>query len=250
MSVELTDTPQVRPPSRYRRATRFSRKWLTIIVLGYLCLAYLLIPLIWFAIEPRHPAIDGLPRHSMTSIDIPGDPLNIALIGDETSLKKAILAAGWYPADALTFDSSVSIVADTVLRRKYDDAPVSSLYVWGRKQDLAFEQPVGPDPRKRHHVRFWRAEEVDSQNRLLWIGGATSDISVEFSRRTGQITHHIDANIDAERDKLIADLSAVHALDNVSWIDGFQEKLTGHNGGGDAYHTDGRLVVGTLTQQD
>jgi hypothetical protein len=22
-------------------------------------------------------------------------------------------------------------------------------------QDLAFEQAVGPDPRQRHHVRFW-----------------------------------------------------------------------------------------------
>lgn len=137
-----------------------------------------------------------------------------------------------------------------MLRRQYDDAPVSNLYVWGRKQDLAFEQPVGHDPRKRHHVRFWRAEQVDSQNRPLWIGGATSDISVELSRRTGQITHHIDANVDEERDKLLADLTRVHALDNVTWKDDFQEKLTGHNGGGDFYKTDGRLAVGTLTKLD
>src|SRR5262249_4774795 len=37
-----------------------------------------------------------------------------------------------------------------VLKRKYEDAPVSNLYLFGRKEDLAFEQPVGDNPRVSH----------------------------------------------------------------------------------------------------
>ena len=68
-----------------------------------------------------------------------------------------MLAAKWNPADPLTLESSIEIAAATVMRKPYADAPVSSLYLFGRKQDLAFEKPVGNDPRRRNHVRFWQA---------------------------------------------------------------------------------------------
>ncbi len=79
---------------------------------------------------------------------IPGDPLNVALIGTETEVKSIMLAAKWYPADPLGLRSDLEIAADTVLKRPDDRAPVSSLYLWGRKEDLAFEQPVGDNPRQ------------------------------------------------------------------------------------------------------
>ncbi len=135
-----------------------------------------------------------------------------------------------------------------MFHRSYDDAPVSNLYLFGRKQDLAFEQPLGADPRRRHHVRFWRAEKVDRAGRPLWFGSATFDTKVGLSHTTGQITHHIAADIDAERNKLMEDLQRSGHLTTVSWIDGFHDKLEGRNGGGDPYHTDGRLAVGVLTK--
>jgi hypothetical protein len=78
--------------------------------------------------------------------DIPGDPLNVALLGTEAEVKKTILDAGWYPADSLTLKSCLEMVEAAVLKRQYDDAPVSNLFLFGRKQDLAFEQPVGDNP--------------------------------------------------------------------------------------------------------
>jgi hypothetical protein len=51
-------------------------------------------------------------------------------------------AAGWFPADPLGLASDLKIAADTVLKRPYDQAPVSGLYLFGRKEDLAFEKPV------------------------------------------------------------------------------------------------------------
>lgn len=225
-----------------------ARRILVAISAAYLVIAYLLLPLIWREVEGRHPALQEIPRITQTSSEIPGDPLNVALIGSRESLTRAMLGAGWYPADPLTLDSCLRIASDTVLRRPYVDAPVSNLYLWGRKQDLAFEQPVGHDPRQRHHVRYWCSKELDGQGRPLWIGAATFDRKVGFSHTTGQITHHIGPDIDLERDKIFQDLQAFGALTSTDWIDGFHDTLDGHNGGGDRYHTDGRLEVGVLSE--
>src|SRR5437868_5592951 len=83
------------------------------------------------------------------------------------------------------------------LRRPYDGAPVSSLYLFGRKEDLAFEQPVGDDPRHRHHVRFWQTDKLDD-GRPVWVGSAVFDRRVGLSRTTGQVTHVTAADVDAE----------------------------------------------------
>ena len=71
---------------------------------------------------------------------------------------------------------------------------------------MAFEKPVGHSPKERHHVRFWRTEKLD-EGRIVWIGSAAYDIGVELSRTTGQITHHISPDVDAERDLIVADLT-------------------------------------------
>ena len=83
-----------------------------------------------------------------------------------------------------------------------------ALRLFGRKHDLAFEQDVGGSADKLHHVRWWRAEPLDAAGRPLWIGSATFDRDAGISHLTGQITHHIAPDIDAERDRLMADRAA------------------------------------------
>jgi hypothetical protein len=213
---------------------------------GYFVLAYLLMPVLWKHYERRHPALDEVPGITRTGDDHPGDPINVALIGSEADVQRIMHAALWYPADALGLRSDLKIAADTVLARPYDDAPVSNLFLFGRKEDLAFEQPVGGDPRKRNHVRFWRAPKLDEQGRPLWAGSATYDERVGLSHTTGQITHHISGDVDAERDHLFADLQKTGELTDEHSIDGFHKLLQGINGGGDRWHTDGRLLIGTI----
>jgi hypothetical protein len=139
----------------------------------YLLVSYGAMPVFWRMFEHRHPAFEQQVKHAFTKVGIPGDPINVSFVGSEEDLHKALIAVAWYPADPITLRSSARIVADSVSHRPYDDAPVSDLFVWGEKQDLAFEQPMGGDPRKRHHVRFWRSEQVDGQGRPLWLGTAT-----------------------------------------------------------------------------
>lgn len=212
----------------------------------YLVVAYLMLPLAWRRYEKRHPALENAPRITHTTTGIPGDPLNLGLVATEEQIHRGMLAAKWYPADPITLASSIRIAGSTVFHRPYDDAPVSSLYLWGRKQDLAFEQPVGDDARRRHHVRFWRSDQLDNAGRPLWLGAATFDTKVGFSHTTGEITHHIGPDVDADRDKIMADLKQAGALADEYWIDDFQQPPTGKNGGGDHWQTDGRLAVGVL----
>jgi hypothetical protein len=130
------------------------------------------------------------------------------LIGTKAELMRIMLAAKWHPADALSFRSCLEIAEATVLKRPYEGAPVSSLYLFGRRQDLAFEQAVGNDPRKRHHVRFWKSDKLDEDGRPLWVGAAVFDSHVGLSRMTWQITHVTAPDVDAERDYLFKDLDA------------------------------------------
>lgn len=200
------------------------------------------------AVHP-HPAFEEAPTIARTAKGSPGDALNVALLGTEEQLLKAMWAAGWYPADAVTLKSSLRIVLDSVFHRSYVEAPVSSLFVWGRRQDFAFEQPVGHDPRKRHHVRFWRSAEADESGRRLWLGAATYDVGIGLSHRNGHVTHHISPEIDRERDKLVADLQAAGWLGTTERRENFQVEGVGKNGGGDLWRTDRCLVTGVMSEQ-
>ncbi len=210
--------------------------------------------LVAYVIMPRHdrrkvehdPALAENPRLTHTGTGLPGDPLNIEVIGSEEDIIRAMAAAGWNPATPLTFRSSVRIAVDTVFRKPDDEAPVSNLFLFGRKEDLAFEKPVGDSPKERHHVRFWKTDQTDD-GRPVWLGSAAFDIGVELSRTTGEVTHHISPDVDAERDLLLADLAKGKHLQATRWIDGYHKELEGKNGGGDPWHTDGRMAVAVLT---
>jgi len=238
------------PPAASSFHARHSLLWLMMtLIAAYVVVAYLALPTAWRVMSRRHPALSDAPRITRTKSGIHGDPLNISLVATEAELHHGLLAADWSPADALTMESSLRIAADTVFRRSYTDAPVSSLYLYGRKQDFAFEQPEGSDPRKRHHVRFWKSDKLEADGRPLWMGAATFDSHVGLSHTTGQITHHIGPDVDAERDKLLGDLERAGRLAEVEWYDGFQTKRQGDNGGGDRWFTDGRLPVGVLKRE-
>jgi LssY C-terminus len=193
------------------------------LLLIYGAVTYLLVPALWTRYSARRPALEDIPGIAHTGNGIPDDPLNVALVGAKGDLIKIMLAAKWHPADPLCLKSCLEIAEATVLKRPYEDAPVSNLYLWGRKEDLAFEQQVGDDPRHRHHVRFWKAAQVDAEGRPLWVGSATYDKSVGLSHTTGQITHHIGADVDAERDHFFQTLKQTGNLADKYVVDGFHK---------------------------
>jgi LssY C-terminus len=94
-------------------------------------------------------------------------------------------------------------------------------------------------------VRFWRWDQLHD-GREVWFGAATFDERVGLSHTTGQVTHHIGPDLDAERDRILAELEKAAQTHEVYWMSGFHQQLEGKNGGGDPWHTDGRLAVALL----
>ncbi len=235
------------PVSGMGRIAIRGRWWIALagVLLGYLLLAYLILPLLWRHHE-REPGLATLPMVTRTSSGIPGDALNVGLVGSKDDALRAMHAAGWYPADPITLRTSIEIVGSVVFDRPYHDAPVSPLYYEGKKEQLAFEKPAGTSADRRHHVRFWMVLEKGSDARPVWLGSITFDRGVGLSRDTGQVTHHIAPDIDAERDLLMADLGKAGMVQTFFQISGVGPTLFGRNGEGDPYYTDGEIHIATL----
>src|SRR5262245_39843880 len=133
-----SDTGAPQPPGRWSRRRRLVVLAVMLLAI-YVVAAYVIAPRMWRLFSARHPALDDLPEISRTGSGIPGDPTNVGLIGAEADVIGIMLAAKWHPADPITLRSSVRIAAASLLHRPYPDAPVSNLYLWGRKENLAFQ---------------------------------------------------------------------------------------------------------------
>lgn len=215
-------------------------------VLGYGVLAYIILPFAWTHHE-HQKGLAGQPMRTHTADGIPGDPINIGLVGLKDDVTCAMHAAGWRPADARTLWSSVKIADSVILDRPYPDAPVSPLFYQGRREDLAFEKPAGRSADRRHHARFWQVLEAGAEGRPVWLGAATFDQSVGLSHYTGEITHHIAPDIDAERDLLTSDLAKANIVAATYEVSGIGPTLNGRNGGGDRFYTDGEIKISVLS---
>jgi hypothetical protein len=228
-----------------RRIRQFATAVAAVVAAWY-ALAYLVLPGLWYHRE-HQPGLEGKPAVTETAQGIPGDPLNVGLVGERTEVLLAMHRAGWFPADPVTLESSVEIAASVVLDRPYVDAPVSPLFYEGRKQDFAFEKSIGESADRRNHVRFWKVLDKGVEGRPVWLGSATLDRSVGLSHDTAQITHHIAPDVDDERDRLIADLTAARTLTTIYQVSGVGPTVNGRNGEGDRYYTDGEIRIGVIT---
>lgn len=219
------------------------------LILLWLFSAYLVLPRV-----NRRLSKIYLPNYfigrTRTADGLLGDPINLAINGTEDQLVAAMQAAGWHLAEPLDLKSSVRMVYSSVLGRSYPQAPVSPLFVFGEQQGLAFQKEINNNPRKRHHVRFWKTPAdwwLPGGYQTDWLGAATYDKNVGLSLFTGQITHKIDADVDKERDFVVSTLERANTTKEVKVVEHFTTSYYSRNGGGDSIHTDGSLPFVTLT---
>jgi hypothetical protein len=225
----------------------FGGGWFLILffVLFWVLLAYLVLPRLHRILTSIYVP-DYFIGRARTSDGLLGDPINLAVLGTEAQLDEAMRKAGWTRADGITIGSSWRIISSTLLRRSYDEAPVSPLFLFGHQQDVAYQQEVKGNPAKRHHVRFWRCPDgwlLPGGHRADWMAAGTFDRAVGFSLFTLQVTHKIDANTDIERDHIVSTLRDARVGVNVDVIKDFSSGYHSRNGGGDSIETDGDLPV-------
>lgn len=197
-----------------------------------------------------------IPRFTRAKDGLLADPVNIILIGTEEELTQAFAKAGWYHADPLTVATGLRMASAFLFKKEYKNAPFSLLYLFGRKQDYGFQQSIGDNPRKRHHVRFWAAHDdpnidltnpvywnthhdVDRTQSVMWVGAGTKDMGLGLTRFTYQITHRVDKNVDYEREFILTSLRNVGTISDEKYVES-GEFVVGK------YTSDGRIVTAKL----
>lgn len=223
---------------------------ISVLFLGWILLAYLFLPLANRLLSKIYTPNYFIGR-TRTGEGLLGDPVNLALYGTKEELRQVMLKSGWHEAAPLTFRTAVKIIAAVIRNKPYVTAPMSALFLFDHKQDLAFQIPDGNNPRRRHHVRFWKTPKkwwLPGGYQADWLGAATFDRNVGLSLFNGQITHKIDPYVDTERDYVIQTLQDNKFIADMTLVKNFTTEYRTRNGGGDIIYTDGALPF--LTLQD
>lgn len=229
--------------------------WLLALLITYCLSAYIILPRV-IRITSLIIRKGRIPRFTQALDGIEVDPVNIILLGSVTSLIKAFEKIGWQKADKLTIKSSLKII-DTFIRNKpYVKAPFSSLYLFGRKQDIGFQEPIGNSPRKRHHIRFWatntkiiedpldvkfwkKKQKIKKNEPLMWIGAGSEDTGFGLTRFTYQLSHKVNPYVDLERKYILTKLKVVKCIGKLNYYKPGMFKVG-------KYVSDGRIAVAKL----
>jgi hypothetical protein len=185
----------------------------------------------------------NIPRRVADLQGNPGDMVNYALIGTQDQVTKAFTAAGWVQVDKTTQDAVVHGLISTLSHAAYTEMPMSTLYLFGRSQDLSFARAAPLEVAAiRHHLRVWKTNEMVG-GEPLWVGSATHDNGFEKDQRNGGITHHIDANVDQERDFLEQSFAGAGVLAGAAYVMPTNPLTTAKTATGGSFESDGRIVV-------
>jgi hypothetical protein len=237
------------------------------ILVTYAVGAYVLIPAIIRLFRIIRPA-DHLPLYCVTPDGFASDPLNIGIIATRRELITVMEKAGWYVADPHRGSYLLRHVLSIVFGWSYPNAPVSNLYLFGRKQDIAFEIPIeGVGVGNRHHVRFWATTYEDKKkltvrsihwhhrrahvqgDNLLWVGAASLDSGLAPIKHNLQVTHMIHPDTNRERELIVSQLRDSKAVAKTETIKLEKPYRLTNRAFGGYLHTDGKMTVVRLKSQ-
>src|SRR5246500_197419 len=238
--------------------------WILAVGVTYGIAAYLILPrairMGLKILQSKH-----VPSYTITGDGLPGDPVNVVLVGTLQHLREAFAALGWSEADRLSLASSWGMARAFALNAPYPTAPFSTLYLFGRGQDIGFQKAIDNSPRKRHHIRFWALSLARAQDTwgaagfwlntarppdnatVLWIGAGTRDTGLSLTRLTFQITHATDSDTNAERDYIVGELRKNRSIEAVKLYQAGQRLQTERV---NHYVTDGEVMLAILVAND
>jgi hypothetical protein len=175
-----------------------------------------------------------------------GDPLNVVLVGEAGEVLNSLSRSGWSFTHRIDFRTVRREIGAAVAGTAYPVAPVSSLYVFGRRQDVALQR-ARRSIAQRNHMRLWLAP-YRFEGRPVWIGQVSRDIGVKVTPKSPTLTTHIiDPEVDTTREYLLHSLVAEGFVDRFGFAKGSAAGTPSQprvNLTGDPYHSDGlRLVV-------
>jgi hypothetical protein len=242
--------------------------FLLALIITYAFLAYVALPAM---LRVRHliQPPTHVPTRTIAGDGWAVDAINIIVLArNEREFVWAMQKAGWLKAEPLTIKSRIKMVIAVLANRPYPNAPFGSYYVFGRKQDLGFQIPVGNSPRHRHHVRFWRLgttilddehehhgfwlkllKRFLDKKKEIWVGAAILDTGLNLRFRNLQIDHGIEDDTTIERDFLVDTLKDSGVLKDKINIKAGEPLHTRHQGFGEEIIADGYVTLCELKRQ-
>jgi hypothetical protein len=188
-------------------------------------------------------SLDGLPRRVSDQFQNLGDMVNFVIVGNQKDVQAALEAATWHLADTDNRKAVLNALMETYESKDYLAMPMSTLYLFGRKQDFGYElaEPIAMVA-SRHHFRIWKSP-ITWKGQEVWVGAGTHDIGFAKDQRNNEVTHKIDPAVDGERDNIGASLQKANKAKTLSYYLPANSVQDAKNATGDGYHSDGRLLV-------
>lgn len=181
-----------------------------------------------------------------------GDPLNLAIVATYAQVMATFSKVGWTKTEKLHKGATMNTIFSFLLGRTYRFAPVSPLYLFGRKHDFAL-QKVRESIHERNHLRLWLTP-VRLEGVPVWVGQVSRDIGVRFTLKTSNLTTHIvDADVDDSRDSVFVDLLPTRKVRYTGFAAGVGAATVENprrNLTGEPYFTDGCRGVVILSKDE
>ena len=186
-----------------------------------------------------------LPQRVFDAEGREGDMLNLVFVAQPADLQRAFARAGWVKTDRWR-----PIFVWHLLQHGTNDArlPMARFNLFGRVQDYSYALP---DPEaivsRRHHLRIWKTDYT-VEGTPIWVGAATHDLAIEIAKRGHLINHRIDPDVDAERNFIGADLTAVSSVSRQEYLPRVDPVFRAQTISGEAYYSDSRILFLDLEQ--
>lgn len=180
-----------------------------------------------------------------------GDPVNLVVVGTLEEILEAFTTAEWDETEAISLTSIMRMAGSFSFKKAYNYSPVSSLYLYGRSQDIAL-QKARSNIKERMHLRLWLSP-MRFDGKPVWVGQASRDIGVRFTLKTWNLmTHQIDPDIDEAAVYAVSDLIYRHRVDQYGIVTGGAVRTPeqpGRNLTGDPFYTSGIKAVIVLPEK-
>ena len=167
--------------------------------------------------------LEKLPCCAADENGVQGEPLNVVLIGTTKATGAALV------------------------RRGFHYAPASSMYVFGRPQDLSLKKGTSEwVPAQPHVLRVWLTD-IRFDEKLVWIGQVSMPLGGRFADAAVDArVSIIDPDVDTVRNDFLEDSFYSQRLAEVGFVKGvgpvaIERPRT--TPAGSTYHTDGLRVV-------
>jgi LssY C-terminus len=182
-----------------------------------------------------------LPTRTQAKGGEDADVINLVLVGSSAQVRKAFAAAGWNPSDRVSRRSVARQFHAFLAQNSYSMAPMSTQTFEGRTADDT-RQKSFDSFEKRDHLRMWELSQTWQGNNL-WAVAAVREVGATLSFRHFRFVHHVDGDLDAEREVVLRDFTAEGCVEAFAMLDRPALHNLLVNSTGELFRTDRRLLV-------